>query len=122
MVALTGRHDLADGRSRPQSLEDLTAPIAAGDEKEAVAGITKQLGQGEVIALVRDRSGAHRDAEAGARRIGAGDRYDEGCLAPGEVCRVGHRPLREAAVVARNRMQVAGPRAAQGEPGRSPAG
>ena len=45
----------------------------------------EQLGQREVVPGVRSRSGAHRHAEAGAARIGAGHRDDEG---PGAACGV----------------------------------
>ena len=53
--------------------------------------------------------------KARAPGIGAGQRDDEGGLAPGDVACVGHGPLSEDAVVDRNRVQVAGPDAEQGE-------
>src|SRR5665647_1882011 len=113
MVLFARRQDLDAPRAGLQVVEDLLAAVAARDYEEAVRVLVEQLGQREVETLIGDRAGAHRDTEARASRVGAGQRHDERGLAPCDVCRVGHLPLREDAVVDRECMQVAGPNAEQ---------
>src|SRR5665647_2763240 len=113
MVLFARRQDLDAPRAGLQVVEDLLAAVAARDYEEAVRVLVEQLGQREVETLIGDRAGAHRDTEARASRVGAGQRHDERGLAPCDVCRVGHLPLRQDAVVDRECMQVAGPNAEQ---------
>ena len=115
MVPFAGRQNLVTPRAGPELVEDLPPAVAARYDEEAVPARVEQLGQRKVKTLVRDRAGAHRDAEARAPWVGAGQRDDEVGLAPGHVCRVGHGSLCEDAVVDRDRVQVAGPDAKERE-------
>ena len=114
-TAARGRSRSSGCASPPRQLrEHLGAALAADLDEEAVPAV-EDLGQREVVACLGLRTGAHRDAEAGAGGLEAVDGDDERVLAARRVVAVGVAAAEEDAVLDRDRVQLAGAHADERE-------
>jgi hypothetical protein len=89
-----------------QLVQELSPALAANLDEEAMLAV-EDLRKRKVIPGLCLGTGSHRDAEAGAARLEAVDRDEEGALAARGVVAIGEAAAHEDPILRRDRVELA---------------